>query len=381
MKDAKKRPTSLITWEERVKDHNAKIEEYLENCLFRGCSPETTIKSIRSVLTRMFSRVEIDDPSHVDGHRHLLFWELLEPQVGPSRVSLIVRSLLAADLAPGSRRSYMNDLRSFCDYVLLRPNIPGSEVTVANKYGPIAPTFTKYDVPIHAQDRPLKSRYALTAGLRDDFYEFLRTTYLPNHPLPHVAARNYTAIVLQAETGARISELLAIRSGGGSSDIDSVNGRVRLFGKAKAYSGKRIRWVPLTPLATEVLNVFKSVFRPMFSSSFESTYLFLSKDGMRLKNFQYQSAFRKIIEMARQCGLRVPEDLRTHDLRRTFATIELERNPLAYRKLLKKLGHSYPSSIAPYIVVADDDVEEEQGDLIDMFVDPHIEKRGGKRCQ
>ena len=109
MKDAKKRPTSLITWEERVKDHNAKIEEYLENCLFRGCSPETTIKSIRSVLTRMFSRVEIDDPSHVDGHRHLLFWELLEPQVGPSRVSLIVRSLLAADLAPGSRRSYMND--------------------------------------------------------------------------------------------------------------------------------------------------------------------------------------------------------------------------------------------------------------------------------
>lgn len=72
--------------------------------------------------------------------------------------------------------------------------------------------------------------------------------------------------------------------------------------------------------------------------------------------------------------MQVPDDLRPHDLRRTFATNELQKNPLAYRKVLKHLGHSYPSSAAPYLIATDEDVEEEQGDLIDIFVDPHIDK-------
>jgi integrase len=74
--------------------------------------------------------------------------------------------------------------------------------------------------------------------------------------------------------------------------------------------------------------------------------------------------------------VQVPENLRPHDLRRTFATNELQKNPLAYRKVLKHLGHSYPSSAAPYLIATDEDVEEEQGDLIDIFVDPYIDKRG-----
>ena len=117
---------------------------------------------------------------------------------------------------------------------------------------------------MHAQDRPTKPRYALSAELRDEFYEFLRTEYLPNHPLPHLGAQDYTAIVLQAEIGARTSELLGIRSSGASCDIDWQTGRVRLFGKAKAFSGKRVRTVPLTPFAMEVLRVFEKIFKPMF---------------------------------------------------------------------------------------------------------------------
>lgn len=366
---------SDISWEERLRDHENKIEEYLQNRLFNGCNPDTTIKGMKSAITSLFRRVEIDDLAHPEGRRQLLVWDLLEPRLGSGRLSLIIGSLMKDHLAPGTRRRYLNDLKYFCEYVMAKPGIPGaSGVTLEDKYGSLAMTFTKYDLPIHAADRPQRSRYALTPDLRNDFYEFLRTDYLSGHPLPHVGVRNYTAVVLQTEIGARVSELLGIRSQAESCDIDEARGRVRIFGKAKAYSGKRIRWVPLTELSAEVLRTFQSTFRPMFPRS-GSDYLFLSEDGASLPAFQFFRAFRKMVQMARTYGLPIPEDLRPHDLRRTFATIALESNPLGYRKLLKHLGHSYPSSIAPYIVATDDDLEEQQTDLMDIFLDPHIYKR------
>jgi len=292
-------------------------------------------------------------------------------------LGLLISSLLEDNLAHGTRRKYIRELRSFCDYVIAKPNVPGSAVlTISEKYGPITQTFTKYDVPMHVQDRPTKRRYALSATLRDEFYEFMRTEYLPQHASPHRGARDYTAIVVQAEIGARTSELLGIRSSGESCDIDWQRERVRLFGKAKAFSGKRVRTVPLTPLAMEVLRVFERVFKPMFPRTAAAGYLFLKEDGNRLSNDQFYENFEKIVELARDAGVPLPEDLRPHDLRRTFATNEIERNPWAYRKVLRKLGHTYPSSAAPYLIATDADVEDEQSDLIDIFVNPYIEKRG-----
>jgi integrase len=231
---------------------------------------------------------------------------------------------------------------------------------------------------VHTQDRPTKPRYALSAEVRDEFYEFLRTEYLPNHPLPHLGAQDYTAIVLQAEIGARTSELLAIRSSGASCDIEWQAGRVRLFGKAKAFSGKRVRTVPLPAFAMEVLRVFEEIFKPMFPRRDAPEYLFLDKSGDRLMDQQYFYIFRRIVELARDAGVPLPEDLRPHDLRRTYATLELEQNPLEYRKVLRNLGHSYPSSAAPYLIATDADVEDEQGDLIDIFISTDIEKRRKK---
>jgi integrase len=287
-------------------------------------------------------------------------------------------ALIQNNLAHGTRRRYLTELRAFCDYVVAKPNIPGSSLTIIDKYGPIALSFTKYDLPVHTQDRPTKPRYALSAEVRDEFYEFLRTEYLPNHPLPHLGAQGYTAIVLQAEIGARTSELLGIRSSGVSCDIDWRAGRARLFGKAKAFSGKRVRTVPLTAFATEVLHVFEKIFKPMFPRHDASEYLFLDKGGDPLLDHQYIYNFRKIVELARDAGVPVPEDLRPHDLRRTCATLALEQNPLEYRQVLRKLGHTYPSSAAPYLIATDADVEDEQGDLIDIFINPDIEKRRKK---
>ena len=110
----------------------------------------------------------------------------------------------------------------------------------------------------------------------------------------------------------------------------------------------------------------------------QSEYLFLDKGGDPLMDHQYFYNFRRIVELARDAGVPLPEDLRPHDLRRTCATLALEQNPLEYRKVLRKLGHTYPSSAAPYLIATDADVEDEQGDLIDIFINPDIEKRGTK---
>jgi integrase len=365
----------IIPWEEQLQDHNLKIEEYLRNLVFRGCTYETTVRTARVVLKRLFDGLQIEDPNHPRGRRQILVWELLDPERGSSRLGLLTSLLLQDDLAHGTRREYMRELRGFCDYVLAKPNIPGtSELTIIEKYGPIALTFTKYDLPVHADDRPTKPRYALSPALLEEFYEFLRTEYLPSHSLPHLGAQDYTAIVLQAEIGARSSELLGIRS----CDIDWQRGRVRLVGKAKRYSGKRVRTVPLTPFAMEVLRVFEKIFKPMFPQGAASDYLFLDKDGDRLTHNQYYRDFRKIVELARDAGVPLPEGLRPHDLRRTCATNKLEENPLAYRKVVRNLGHTFPSSAAPYLIATDADVEDELGDLIDIFVNPYIEKRGTK---
>lgn len=370
-------PPMIVPWEERLRDHYSKIDEYHQNCLFRGCSAETTVPSSRSMLTRLFNRIQIDDPHHPLGHRQILFWEFMDPQLGSTRLGLLITLLLEDDLAHGTRRLYFATMRSFLDYVLAKPNIPGSsELTFDMKYGQITQTFTKYDLPKHSQDRPRRPRYALAVPRRNELYEFMRTVYLPNHSLPHVGARDYAAIVLQAEIGARISELMGIRSEGESCDLDLSTSRVRLFGKAKRFSGKRIRTVELTAFSVEVLRVFEKMFKPMFPRCNSSNYLFLNQNGDRLTAKRFGKIFRKIIKLARNSGVQIPMDLRPHDLRRTFATNELVKNPLAYRQVLRKLGHSYPSSAAPYLLATDEDVEEEQGDLIDIFIDPSVDKWG-----
>jgi len=89
---------------------------------------------------------------------------------------------------------------------------------------------------------------------------------------------------------------------------------------------------------------------------------------------EYWKAFRKIINLANAAGVLVPEDLVPHDLRRTYATNALAEDPLSYRKVLKQLGHSYPSSVAPYLICTDDEVAEEQDDLMDIFINPNIDR-------
>lgn len=305
-----------------------------------------------------------------------MFWELLNPEAGAIRVGALIKSMLCDDITPDSRRKFITILGGFLDYALKKPNIPGSPgETYTEKYGPMMMTLTRYDLPVHTQDQPRKGSHALRPALCTEWLEWLRTDYVPNHEMPHIAARNYTAIVLQIETGARVSEVLAIKCMGDGCDIDKAKSRVRLFGKAKPYGGKCPRWVTLTPFAAQVLTAFEASFRPMFPQG-QTNNLFLTEQGKVLTSRQYRSNFKRIVAWAIDAGIALPADLSAHDLRRTFATNALQSNPLAYRQVLRQLGHKYASSAARYLISTDDDVEESRNDLLDIFIDPHVKDRG-----
>src|SRR5262245_19212438 len=84
----------IIPWEEQLQDHNLKIEEYLQNLLFRGCTYETTVRSARVRLKRLFDGLQIEDPNHPRGRRQILVWELMDPERGPSRLGFLTSLLL-----------------------------------------------------------------------------------------------------------------------------------------------------------------------------------------------------------------------------------------------------------------------------------------------
>ena len=101
------RAPGVIPWEERVHDNDNKIEEYFRNCHFRGCNPDTTIRALRTEIHSLLRRVEVADPTLPQGKRQLLIWELLDPRRGPYHLGLLIASLVADDLAPDTRRKYI----------------------------------------------------------------------------------------------------------------------------------------------------------------------------------------------------------------------------------------------------------------------------------
>jgi len=84
------RVVSEIPWQERLQDHNNKIDEYLQNSRFRGCDPKSTVYSKQVLLRSIFARVPITDMSDPTGLAHILLWDLLSPESSSFCLSQII---------------------------------------------------------------------------------------------------------------------------------------------------------------------------------------------------------------------------------------------------------------------------------------------------
>lgn len=107
--------------------------------------------------------------------------------------------------------------------------------------------------------------------------------------------------------------------------------------------------MPLTDPALITLMQYEREVRPRFRNHLVDPALFLTLRGERLSYGALRDSFKRLIEIARKHGVKLPPNLTIHDLRASFATNYLEANPDQFCELMELLGHVSPSSTLLYI--------------------------------
>lgn len=340
---------STSSFDEKLADHNAIIDGYLDTLLARNLSPGT-IDRLSKYLPGWFAGIMVPDENHPDGERQLLVWEAMAPGSGYKYIIAFSKGLICYGLNPRTVNQYVGYLRRFFQYVLDVPYIPGNVTQcISVKYGRIEQPVLEYYYPSHVIDNEPEG-FTLTAEELVEFYDFIRLVHIPRSQKKNAAARDYSMIVLAAETGLRADELRNLDVIGQHVDLSYERGRVQTrSGKGTKGSGKRIRKTLFTPFAQATIRHYVESFRPEFINAQSETALFLSEAGSRISyNAMYRN-LKNITESARKEGLAMPPKLNWHDLRRTFATLFIERYPDRTGVLMDMLGHINPSTLNRYI--------------------------------
>ncbi len=200
---------AFIPFSEKLADHNALLQGYLDTHLTRNHS-DLTIESERRFLKGWFENFMVKDPEHPDGERQLFIWETMKPGQGRQRIIQFSKGLVNAGLKPRTVQGYLGQLRRLFHYVLEYPYILGEEVQlIVAKYGRIEQPVLEYDYPVHILDAE-EEGFVLTGERLAQFYDFIRTKYITSNQKKLPASRDYTMIVLAAESGLRTCQ----RNGG-----------------------------------------------------------------------------------------------------------------------------------------------------------------------
>lgn len=149
--------------------------------------------------------------------------------------------------------------------------------------------------------------------------------------------RNRAILELLYATGARVSEVAAIRTDW----INSEYGYAKCRGK-----GSKERIVPLGSKAIDAIQNYLKIARPEIKNSQHSQYLFLSKAGKQMRR-------EDIWKILRNCALKagIHERISPHKLRHSFATHLLE-NGADIRSVQEMLGHVNISTTQIYTHVS-----------------------------
>jgi site-specific recombinase XerD len=340
-------PTS--SFKQKLADHDAILQDYIDTFLLRNLS-DTSIKAVSRFLRGWFEGLIIPDPSHPNGERQMLVWEAMAPVLGRQHVMAFTKGLVCSGLKSTTIGSYLGYLRRFFQYVLEFPYIPGNVVQyISTKYNRIEQPVSEYDYPTHVVDDEPEG-YALSLQELVDFYDFIRTVYIPGSQKKFAAARDYSMIVMAGETGLRADELKNLDVEGKHIDLFYEKGRVQTrFGKGTKGSGKRTRKTVFSPLAQATTLYYVESIRPKFINAEKTTALYISERGIRISYSTMWRNLTLIVEEARKEGLALPPKLSWHDLRRSFATNFMEMYPNNSWLLLDMLGHRNPSTLNRYV--------------------------------
>jgi site-specific recombinase XerD len=341
--------SSPIPFSEMLADHHAILRGYLDTHTTRNHS-NSTIESDRRFLTGWFAGFMVPDESHPERERQLLMWEAMEPMVGRQHIIGFSKGLVDAGLKPRTVTGYLGSLRRLFLYVLDYPYIPGSEIqSIAMKYGPIEQPVLEYDYPVHVLDHE-EEGFVLTGERLLQFYDFVRLEYIGRNQKKSPASRDYTMIVVAAESGLRADEIRLLDALGPHRDLFYKQNRLQTrFGKGTKGSGKRVRKTIFTPFAQATMHVYEDHIRPAFPNAKTHPALFLTESGDRIC---YQAMWRNlhvIGQQARKAGLDLPPKLSWHSLRKSFATNFMEQHSDCPWVLMDMMGHLNPSTLHRYV--------------------------------
>ena len=323
--------------------HEQLFQGYLQSHTIRNHSSLTIAKDKR-FLESWFQTFGVNGGS-------LYVWEAMAPIEGRKRIVEYGKTLIQAELANQTIRTYLGTLRSFFQYVLEHPVVFDQKekpIRLISLYGQIEQPVSEYDIPQHSFDGSDKRRgVPLDPAKLYEFYSLLRRHYLTGSHL-HVRARNYTMMVLAGESGLRAAELRHLEI---KSDLffDSKKLQTR-FAKGANGSGKKSRLTLFTPLARDSVRFYLRCHRKHVSDNKDNPYLFPAQSGQGPLSYTQMCTFlSEMVGIANEKDLFVGRHLGWHWLRRIFATRFIESFPNELPTLISLLGHSSFGTVHKYI--------------------------------
>src|SRR5260370_1629049 len=339
-----------IPFSQLLADHHAILQGYLDTHGTRNHS-DRTIESERRFLLGWFEGFMMPDDHHPDGERQLFIWEVMWPALGRQRIVGFSKGLVDAGLKPRTVQGYLGFLRRLFQDVLEYPYIPGTQVQpIVSKYGRLEQPVLEYDYPVHVFDQE-EEGFVLTGDRLLQLYDFVRLEYIGHNQKKLPASRDYTMIVVAAESGLRADEIRHLDALGPHRHLFYEHNCIQTrHGKGANGSGKRVRKTIFTPFAQETMRVYETVIRPAFPEAKTQTALFLSERGERVVYSGMWSGLHAIAEAAQKAGLKLPHNFSWDSLRKSFVTNFIQENPAKVSLLMNLMGHLGPGTLFSYIL-------------------------------
>ncbi|MFC8270011.1 tyrosine-type recombinase/integrase [Streptomyces cinereoruber] len=294
-------------------------QAFARTWVVRGFSP-TTVRGYTSLLARVLGR--FDCP----------VWA-----VETDDVDEMLHALAVAGLTAGTRRQYLQMLRTFHAFVAQRYAVAVRAAFGVSVGGGGLDRFNRVR---HAGD---DAAMGLPPGRErlDTFFSFARSQVAVAADY-RVMARDYAMLRTLYLSAVRVSELVRL------DQADAHPGRGRpgklhvRFGKAANTSGPRPRWAPMLEGLDQILAWYLADVRPLFPTT---PALFCDADGRPMKTGTVRDHLAALLDLedaARE------ERFTPHALRRACATHQYERGMdlIAVQQLL---GHRHIASTMAYV--------------------------------
>ena len=320
---------------ERREDHRRLVEAYIKSRWLRNLAEQSN-ERIRRGLDTFFASVG------------KCAWEVTEADVAQWHGSLV-----EAELAVATRRSYVGFVRTFYDYLKDHPFVPLSEeglrggaqpVALQVKYGrevvqPVSPWVSL----VYATHEASNQRHLPTKEELRSFFGWLRQR-IESTRKPLTLARDYAMYRFLYHTGLRANELvhLTVRDLRMESSVVHVRA-----GKGTRGSGHRTRWVPMLYGVERILRIYLKEIRPKLDPGASSNGpLFLSERGP-IGYTTVRNRLAMLLDEAVKDGVDI-QAFAPHDFRRAFATHFYEDYPTKVELLKEILGHTSVSTTLRY---------------------------------